>query len=225
MLKELRRKWCFLAFLIILMAAACGGEGEAGLVLERLENVGPLSAPVKSAGDILVYEEDVPGLRAEIDSVSTLLERRDLVEAYLTRRDRIRCILEDVEKASEEGREIRCGLWVLVEEEEVPRLLEEVGGVGSGAAQRDFLAGYLHEWKQKKRVSAVMNNLAQKRIPVFGKLTDLIHRFPIVSDGEMLVPWKDRSDLRKQLLSLSTEEARRDMVEEYLDQRSRLLSD
>ena len=212
-----------MVFLAIPMVVACGGEGEVGLVLDRLDTAGRLSEPVRSDDNILVYEEDVRGLQEEIDSANTLSEKRALAKDYLTRRDRIRCMLDDIEGASLEGREIRCGGWVLVEEEDVPRLLEEVSGVGSGPAERDFLAGYLQEWRQKKRVDVVMNTLSQKRIPLFGKLTDLIHRFPIVSDGEVLVPWKDRSNLREQFLALSTEAARQELVEKYLDQGSSLL--
>ena len=214
-----------MACFAIPMVVACGGEGEAGLVLDRLDNGGDTSGPVRFDGEILVYEDDVQELRAGIESADTLTEKRDLVEDYLTRRDRIKCILEDIDAASDDGREIRCGVWVLVEEDDVPRLLEEVGGVESGLAQRDFLAGYLQEWRQKKRVDAVMNTLSQKRIPLFGKLTDLIHRFPVVSDGEVLVPWRDRSDLRSQFLALSTEAAKKELVEKYLDQGSSLLSE
>ena len=56
-----------------------------------------------------------------------------------------------------------------------------------------------------------------KGIPVFGALVSAIHNFPIMYEGEILVPEEDIADLIDEYHSHDAEEARRQTVLDYLN--------
>ena len=102
-----------------------------------------------------------------------------------------------------------------------PEMLEEVSIREGELARRDYLAGYLRFWDEIQRIDRVEESLGQikrtKAIPLFGALVNTIHRFPILYEGDELVPKKDVSGLLDKYSVLNTDEARRAMVMEYLE--------
>ena len=54
-------------------------------------------------------------------------------------------------------------------------------------------------------------------LPLFGSLVKAIHRFPILYEGEELVPREDITDLLDAFRASSTDEAQRATVLEYLE--------
>ena len=70
-------------------------------------------------------------------------------------------------------------------------------------------------------MSRVEESLAQMKrsnaIPLFGILLKSIHRFPILYEGDELVPRKDIAILLDQHRVLDTDDAKRALVTEYLD--------
>ena len=57
-----------------------------------------------------------------------------------------------------------------------------------------------------------------KDIPGFGTLVSAIHNFPIMYEGDILVPVEDISALIDEYHSHDAEEARRRTVSDYLNQ-------
>ena len=217
------KRWSWAGLLVIALATAgaCSLEEFKGETDFILEQAGTQAGAIEFEGEVLVYAEDVPGLFVEISSVDTLSERRDVVAAYLTRQERVDCILEDIEQAVEDEQKISCKGDVLVEEEDVPGLQDEISARGSEPAQRAFLGSHVYQWGETKRVDVLLDSLSQKEnvkgIPLLGTVLDSIHRFPIMHEGEVLASREDVSRLLAQFSVLSTEKAKRDLVEDFLN--------
>ena len=168
----------------------------------------------------MVYAPDAAGLDADMAAAGTESDKRSVAKDYLKLQSRITCILEKVEDAVEDNKEINCDGRAMV----VKKNLSEVGdGIDSSegdAAKRAYLTDYIDAWNEEQRVDRVVEGLSQmkrtKAIPLFGRLVSSIHNFPIAYEGEVLVPKKDLSDLLDEFSSLNTKDARRELVDGYL---------
>ena len=170
---------------------------------------------------------DLPDLVSSIRSVNLEEDMKDLVMDYLTLQGRIDCILEEVQEASDNDTTIQCKGKVLVDKEGehgllgTSGILEEIDSRDGGPAKRDYLTAYLGRWDEIQQINRVEESLSQiKRsnaIPVFGTLIKAIHQFPILYEGDELVPRKDIPNLLEQYRARDTDEARRALVMEYLE--------
>jgi hypothetical protein len=198
----------------------------ANYVVQELSGDSAPAGSIDLEGKTLVYATDLPDLFNDIRSVQLESDKEDLVKEYLTLQERISCVVDDMEEASENDTAIRCQGKVLVEQEGkhgllgVSEILEKVNSKGGELAKRDYLKGYLVFWIQVQRIDRVQESLGQiertKSIPLFGTLVNAIHTFPILYEGEELVPNGDIPDLLNKYTTLDTDEARRTMVTEYL---------
>ena len=232
MLKRSLKRWSFLGLSIIALGIGGGCVADeladnADYVLQELSGD---SAPAGSIDDLegktLIYTTDLPDLFSDIRSVQLESDKKDLVKDYLTLQERMSCIVDDMEEASENDTTIRCHGKVLVEKEGkhgllgVSEMLEEVNSREGEVAKRDYLEGYLVFWSEIQRIDRVQESLGQiertKSIPLFGTLVNAIHTFPILYEGDELVPDKDIPSLLDKYSALNTDEAKRTMVTEYL---------
>jgi hypothetical protein len=199
----------------------------ADLILEELDGSSSPTGSIEFEGETLVYQPDLPDLAGRVRSVSLVEDKKDLVVEYLVLQERIDCILNRVEEALENGTTIQCQGKVLVWETGegglmgVSELLEEIGAREGAPAQRDYLTGYLAFWDEVQRIDRVVESLGQiqrsNSIPLFGALVKAIHRFPVLYEGDELVPTEDIPALLDQYRARDTDEARRDLVMEYLE--------
>ena len=233
MLKPFLKRWSLLGLLVVALGIAGGCVSDeiannADFVLEELNKTSAPAGSIKNLdGEMLIYAADLPDLVSGIRSVQLDSDKKDLVKDYLTLQERIDCILDDVGESAADDTTIRCQGKVLVEKKGehgllgISEMLEEVNGREGEVAKRDYLAGYLDNWDGIQRINRVEESLGQikrtKSIPLFGTLVNAIHRFPILYEGDELVPRKDVSGLLDKYRALNTEEARRAMVMEYLE--------
>ena len=226
------RAWTLPAILVLVLSAATGCVTDeiavnAELVLAEMDGSSAPSGPIESEEKVLVYTDDLPDLVEDVRSVNEQETKLELIRDYLTLQERIDCILEDVESAAEDNTTIQCQGKVLIWEEGehgllgVDQILEEVEARDGGPPQRAYLADYLVFWDEVQRVERVVESLGQMQrsnsIPLFGALLKSIHRFPILYEGDELVPYSDVPGLLEQYRARDTDEARRDMVIEYLE--------
>ena len=229
---SLLRSWSIPALLLLLLASAAGCVTDeiatnAEVVLDEIDAASAPSGNIEIDGSVLVYSDDLPDLVSGVRSVDVREGKIDLVMDYLTLQERIDCILDNVEQAAEDEATIQCQGKVLiwVEGEHgllgVSQILDEVKARDGGPPQRAYLSDYLSFWDEVQRVERVVESLGQiqrsNSIPLFGSLLKSIHRFPILYEGDELVPYSDVPGLLEQYRARDTEDARRDMVKEYLE--------
>ena len=231
MLKGFLRRWSFVGLLVVALGTAGGCVADeiannADLVLEEMDRSPAPAGPIEFEGETLVYTADLPDLVSQIRSVNLTPDKKDLVMDYLTLQARIDCVLDEVEQAAEDDTAIQCKGKVLVDKNGEHGLLgisemrEEIVARTGGPAKRDYLTGYLVFWDEVQRIDRVEESLGQiKRsnaIPLFGTLLKAIHNFPILYEGDELVPKKDIPNLLDQYRARDTDDARRTLVREYL---------
>ena len=229
---SLLRSWSIPALLLLFLVPATGCVTDeiatnAELVLDEIDAASAPSGNIEIDGSVLVYSDDLPDLVSGVRSVEVRDAKIDLVMDYLTLQERIDCILDNVEQAAEDSTTIQCQGKVLIWEEGehgllgVSQILDEVMARDGGPPQRAYLSDYLTFWDEVQRVERVVESLGQiqrsNSIPLFGSLLKSIHRFPILYEGDELVPYSDVPSLLEQYRARDTEDARRDMVKEYLE--------
>ena len=227
----MRRSLSLLILLLVALAAAPGCvpdqiAEDAELVLAEIESSTAPTGSIEFDGRVLVYSDDLPDLVSSVRSTEPREEKLDHLMGYLSLQERIDCIIDDVEEAIEESTTIQCQGKVLVWKEgergllSVSQMLEEIRSRDGGPSQRDYLAGYLDFWDEVQRVNRVLESLGQTQrsnsIPLFGALLKSIHRFPILYEGDELVPYSDVPGLLEQYRVRDTDDARRSLVIEYL---------
>jgi len=232
MLKGFLKRWPFVGLLVFAMGIAGGCVTNevainADLILEEMARSSAPAGSIESAGKTLVYSADLPNLVSKIRSVDLETYKKDLVMDYLILQERIDCILEEIEVASGDDTAIQCQGKILVDKEGehgllgISDTLEAINSRDGAPAKRDYLTAYLGRWNEIQKINRVDESLAQiKRsnaIPVFGMLIKTIHQFPILYEGDELVPRRDIPNLLALYRARDTEEARRAMVTEYLD--------
>ena len=146
---------------------------------------------------------------------------------YIILQERIDCIIDGVAEAVANDVTIRCQGKVLVDEVGeygllgVSEMSEALNSRDGGTAQREYLESYMGTWRIVKRVDRVNESLAQMErtndIPVFGSLVRAIHKFPILYEGDELVPEKEIPGLLSKFSARDTDAAKRTVVEEYLE--------
>lgn len=227
------RKWLPLVGLLVIALWAAGGcasdemAENATFVLGELEKASAPAGPIELEGKTLVRAADLPDLISGVGSADQESDKIIVVKKYLLLQQRIDCILKGVADAALNDKTVKCEGKVLVEKKGgeqgllgVSEMLEAVNSKGDEMGKREYLRDYLGFWNEVQQVNHVEESLWQMKrtnaIPVFGPVVRAIHRFPIMYEGEELVPKKDVSKLLDQFRALDTDEARRALVTEYL---------
>jgi hypothetical protein len=230
--KTIFRRWSLAGLLVLALGVSAGCVTDevalnADIVLAEIGSASAPAGSIEFESKTLVYSADIADLVGTVRSRSLEIDKRDLVMNYLVLQKRIDCILDDVEEAAKDDATIQCEGKILVAKEGEHGLLgfdeitEEINSREGDPAKRDYLAGYLVTWNKIKRINRVEESLAQiKRsnaLPVFGALIKSIHRFPILYEGNELVPRDDIPNLLDQYSDRDTEEAKRTLVIDYLE--------
>ena len=226
------RRWPLLGLLAVALAlsVACVAEEygeETDFILAELGKDSAPSGPLTLDDEVLVYAPDVPDLLADVRSAPLEADKREAVADYLTRQGRIDCILEDIEESAESRTDVACQGTILVKKDatdEMPGVTEVLEGINTREdepTKRGYLSDYIGTWTSNQRIERVGESLEQmkrtKGIPVFGTLVTAIHNFPIMYEGEVLVPEEDISSLIDEYHSYDTDDARRRVVSDYLN--------
>ena len=238
MLNRSVRRWFLVGLLVIALALAGGCVTEeygpeTDYILAEFSKdsapSGPLSFEEGEDGEpkVIVYPSDVADLLADVRSAPLEADKREVVGDYLTRQSRIDCILENIDKSSENNTDLACQGTILVQdvgEHGLPGVTEILDGINTREdepTKRGYLSDYIGAWSEYQRIERVGESLEQMKrtsgIPVFGALVDAIHNFPIMYEGEILVPEEDIPDLIDEYHSHDTDEARRQTVSDYLN--------
>jgi hypothetical protein len=231
-LKDSLRRWWFVGLLIVALGVTGGCvtdeiASNADFILQEVDNSSAPAGAIELEGETLVHAVDMPDLVSKVLSVSLEADKKDVVMDYLILQERIDCILDKVEEAVASVTTVQCNGKVMVDKIGehgllgVSQLVEAFDARPSEMDKRDYLVGYLSFWDEIQRVSRVEESLAQMKrsnaIPLFGILLKSIHRFPILYEGDELVPRKDIAILLDQHRVLDTDDAKRALVTEYLD--------
>lgn len=231
MLNTLVRRWSLVGLIVVALglSAACVAEEygeETDFILAELEKDSAPSGPLTFDDEVIVYAPDVPDLLADVRSANVEADKREVVSDYLTKQGRIDCILEDIVESSENDTDVACQGTILVKRETddgLPGLTEVLEGINTREdepTKRGYLSDYISTWTSNQRIERVGESLEQMKrtsdIPLFGALVTSIHNFPIMFEGEVLVPQEQIADLIDEYHSYDTDDARRRVVSDYL---------
>ena len=232
MLNRFFRRWSMVGLLVIVLAmsGACVADAvaeETDYILGEFGKDSAPSGPLAYDGELIVYSSDVPDLLADVRSETLEVDKRDVVGDYLTQQDRIDCILEKLAEAAENDTDLGCQGTILVRKEgkhglpALTEVLESINTREDEPTKRGYLSDYIDTWSEYQRVERVGEGLEQikrtSEIPVFGSLVSAMHNFPIMYEGNVLVPQEDISVLIDEYHSYDAEEARRQTVTDYLN--------
>ena len=235
MLNGAVRRWWLVGLLVIAlaMAAGCVTEEyaeETDYILAELGKDSAPSGPLSFGEDdeVIVYSADVPDLLADIRSAPLEADKREVVSDYLTLQSRVDCILEGIEESAEENSDLACQGTILVQdvgEHGLPGVADIMDAINTREdepTKRGYLSDYIGTWSENQRIERVGESLEQMKrtsgIPLFGALVSAIHNFPIMYEGEILVPEEDIPGLIDDYHDHDTDEARRQTVSDYLSQ-------
>ena len=232
MLNRSVRRWSLVGLLVIALALAGGCvteeyAEETDYILGEFAKDSAPSGPLSFDGEVVVYPADVADLMADVRSAPLEADKREVVGDYFTLQSRIDCILEDIEESAEGESDLACQGTILVQdvgEHGLPGVTEVLDAINTREdepTKRGYLSDYIGTWSENQRIERVGESLEQmkrtKGIPVFGALVSAIHNFPIMFEGEVLVPEEDIPDLIDEYHSHDTDEARRQTVSDYLN--------
>ena len=219
-----------LLVIALAMSGACVTDAiaeEADYILGELGKDSAPSGPLTYEGEVIVYAPDVQDLLAGVRSETLEVDKRDVVEDYLVQQDRIDCILEDIAESAESDTDLGCQGTILVKKEGknglpgITEVLDSINTREEEPTKRGYLSDYIDTWSEYQRIERVGEGLEQMKrtseIPVFGSLVSAMHNFPIMYEGDILVPQEDTSALIDEYHSYDTEEARRRTVSDYLN--------
>ena len=224
-------KWLsfLLAAAVCALLAGCVGEEyekETGAIIARLDETPDSQEQIEFNGELIVHSTDVLWLSKEVQGATSYVDRRDIIVLYLQSNKNIKCILDEIQHAATEETNLNCGGKALVEKSGkhgmlgVTGLLDGLNTRESTPAKREFLMEYLDSWGRVQRISRVVASLGQitrtRALPVLGTISRKIHNFPILYEGDVLVPTEDVPLLIDQVSVVDTEDAKRNLVANYL---------
>jgi len=217
------------SFLLLISAgAACTEDKEATQSDLILAQIGTADKDIldQTGEEIVVYAVDIESLGQSLSLATNQEDKIDAATKYIRNRNRIDCILDGIQDAITENTDISCSGVVTVESsardglESVSMLSEAIEDTSKNNSEaRYILSGYLEIWSTVKKVDRVKESLEQmersRAIPLFGSLVESIHKFPILFEGNEMVPASDIDELLVQFKN-TPEDQKRNMVQSYL---------
>ena len=215
------------SFLLLISAgAACTEDKEATQSDLILAQIGTADKDIldQTGEEIVVYAVDIESLGQSLSLATNQEDKIDAATKYIRNRNRIDCILDGIQDAITENTDISCSGVVTVESSardglESESMLSEAIEDTSNSEARYILSGYLEIWSTVKKVDRVKESLEQmersRAIPLFGSLVESIHKFPILFEGNEMVPASDIDELLVQFKT-TPEDQKRNMVQSYL---------
>ena len=214
----------------LVFAMSCVNDPDSTAIkyILGLAQSGELSGEVTFDNRILVYQEDADTLLGNIKAASDSSQKSKIVRSYIETTEEISCILEKIEVSVKERVPVNCDGKVLVSvdnENRIPGVMDldkAVQSLASVMSKRELLRSYVAQVEEVDRINRVLENLGQidrtHRIPLFGNVVEALYEFPILVDGQELVPSDHISVLLGEYRAAENKSARRDMVKNYLHQ-------
>lgn len=214
--------------LLLLISAGCTEDRvaiQSELIFAQIETA--QNDILNATGEeIVVYSSDIAVLNQSLSSSNSQEDKVDTATKYIKNRSRVDCILDGIQTAIQEGTDISCSGVVTVESKErdglksVSTLSEAISDNNkNNGDSRKVLHDYLAIWSTVKKVDRVKESLEQiqrsRGIPLFGGIVESIHKFPILFEGNEMVPASDIDGLLSQFGN-TPEDEQRTLVENYL---------
>ena len=228
---RIKTKWAhfLLAAVVCATVAGCVAEEyekETGIIITKLIEAPDSSEQIKFDDELVVHSTDVIQLSEEVRRATSESERRGIVADYLKSNENIKCILDEIQQALIEEKDLNCGgkRFVATSAENgllgVADMADHLTTTESVVTKREFLIEYLDNWGKVQRVSRVVDSLNQiartHALPILGNISRRIHNFPILYEGEVLVPTEDIASLLDQFEMTDSKDTKRNLVTSYL---------
>ena len=228
---SIKTKWAHfvMAALVCATVAGCVAEEyekETDAIIARLQEAPSSSEQIKFDGELVVHSSDILQLSDAVQSATSESERKDIIAEYLKSNENINCILDEIQQALTEETDLNCGGKALVSTSgenglpSVSDIVEDLNKRENVADKREFLIEYLNNWGKVQRVSRVVESLDQigrtHALPILGTISRRIHNFPILYEGDILVPTSDIPSLLEQFEVTDAKDAKRNLVTSYL---------
>lgn len=214
----------------LVFATSCVNDPDSTAIkyILGLAQSGELSGEVTFDNRILVYQEDADTLLGNIKAASDSSHKNKIVRNYIKATGEIACILDKIEVSVKEKVPINCNGEILVSvdnENRIPGVIgldKAVQPLASVVSKRELLRSYVAQIEEADRINRVLESLGQidrtHRIPLFGNVVEALHEFPILIDGQELVPADHIPVLLGEYRATGDRSALRDMVKNYLHQ-------
>ncbi len=201
-------------------------DKEALYVLEQLQQSGAPIADIEFQNKTLVSSTDIASLKESVSAAQDQSESQMLIRRHINKQERIECILDEIETAYSENSDIRCSGLTLVEHvgskglTGVSDIYEYLSANQDAAHRQAFLNDYVDSWVQVGKIDRIEQGLSQTKrsqsVPLFGIFIRTMHNFPIMYEGETLVPTEDTNDLMERYHLSENAESKRLLVIDYL---------
>ncbi|MQF99133.1 MAG: hypothetical protein FI729_06425 [SAR202 cluster bacterium] len=230
-MKKLAGKYIVsLSVLIILTSSGCVTDPiiqQTDHVLSNIDSAVTSTNDIEYQNSVLVNAHELNDLADDLDKAETRTEQQSLVKNYITINQRISCIEDNIENSLSDKTSVECQgdkLVSSVDQDGLPgvnTLHDSISGADSEHNKRQILRTYLQDWEYVQRIVRVEKSLHQNKrtheIILLGGLLKRIHQFPIMYEGEILVPTADMEDLMQDFVTSANKEEQRNLVIEYLN--------
>ena len=219
-----------LSAVIILLVSGCVTDPiieQTDHVLSHIDSAVTSTNDIEYQNSVLINAHEVNYLADDLNKAENRAQKESIVENYITINQRISCIEDNIENSTSDNTSVDCKGDKLVYEVDqdglpgVKSLYDRVTGTDSEHNKRQMLRTYLEEWEYVQRIVRVEKSLHQNKrtheIILLGGLLKKIHKFPIMYEGEILVPTADMENLMQDFVTSANEEDQRNLVIEYLN--------
>ena len=203
-------------------------SNQADYILNNAQQLEGTGESIEYNEEILIYKTDISQLFLDLDPLETLSEKKSLIGDYIVLNGRLNCILDNISVSKQDSSNVRCQGDTLVEFESqnglpgVEKIFDMLSTEKDTAAKRTSLSAYLENWTKVQMINRVEKSLSQiertKEIPLLGILLNNIHDFPIMYEGDVLVPKQDIDGLLEESAKQKTHADQRSILKKYLDQ-------
>ena len=220
----------FLSVLIILSVSGCVTDPiiqQTDHVLSNIDSAATSTNDIEYQNSVLINAHEVDYLADDLNKAENRAEQESLVKNYITINQRISCIEDNLQNSSSNKTSVECKgdkLVSSVDQDGLPgvnTLYNRVSGIDDKHNKRQILRTYLEDWEYVQRIVRVEKSLHQNKrtheIILLGGLLKKIHKFPIMYEGEILVPTADVENLMQDFVNSANKKDQRNLVIEYLN--------
>ena len=196
-------------------------------VLSNIDSAVTSTNDIEYQNSVLINAHEVNYLADDLNNAENRTEQESLVKNYITINQRISCIEDNIKNSSTDKTSVECQgdkLVSSVDQNGLPgvnALYDRVSGADSAHNKRQILRTYLKDWEYVQRIVRVEKSLDQNKrtheIILLGGLLKKIHKFPIMYEGEILVPTADMENLMQDFVTSANKKDQRNLVIRYLN--------